>query len=74
MVHINFCLLALFLLNASESNLMLNTLVELNQATPVYVWARTNYGIAPQLIHLYEIDYVRLWDPSLYWYDCALTK
>ena len=51
-----------------------NTLVELNQATPVYVWARTNYGLGPQLIHLYEIDYVRLWDLSLYWYDCALTK
>ena len=46
-----------------------NTLVELNQATPVYGNLKVElimlHCVAPQLIHLYEIDYVRFWDPSL---------
>ena len=65
MVHINFFLLAVFSLNASESNLMLILSQELNQASPVYGNLKVElimlHCVAPQLIHLYNID----WDPSL---------
>ena len=55
-----------------------NTLVELNQVTPVYGNFKGGTENAPQLIHLHEIDYVRFWDPrkvtKLLLPDCVLTK
>ena len=65
MVHINFLPIGSISLNASDSNLMLILSQELNQASPVYGNLKVElimlHYVAPQLIHLYEID----WDPSL---------
>ena len=69
MVHINLCLLAIIFVKCFGVQPDANTLVELNQATPVYGNVKVElimlHCVAPQLIHLYEIDYVRFWDPSL---------